>query len=119
MSGTYDGLSTAIRSVGVGGRVITVSTYTGSPEVLNLGEEYHRNQVELVSSMSVNGCPHRGYPQWDTIRLLETTRHILDSGLVRPERLITDVVPFAQLPSLYDELANGGGSNRLGIVISY
>ena len=119
VSGTYQGLSTAIRSVGVGGRVITVSTYTGSPEELNLGEEYHRNRVELISSMSVNGCPHRGYPQWDAARLLETTRYILDTGVVRPERLITDVVPLDQLPALYDELGHGGGSDRMGIVISY
>jgi threonine dehydrogenase-like Zn-dependent dehydrogenase len=117
-SGVYAGLNTAVRCVKVGGQVITVSTYTGRGEPLNLGEEYHRNRIELISSMSVNNCPHRSYPLWDIPRLLATTRLLLDRSLVTPERLVSDVVPFTDLPSLYDELL-ASGTERLGILISY
>jgi threonine dehydrogenase-like Zn-dependent dehydrogenase len=117
-SGSYAGLSTAIRCVGVGGRVVTVSTYGGVATALHLGEEYHRNRIELVSSMSVNNCPHRGFPVWDIPRLLATAKQMLDSGVLTPERLVSDVVPFADLPAVYDELL-GGEAERMAILVFY
>jgi threonine dehydrogenase-like Zn-dependent dehydrogenase len=107
-----------MRCVKVGGRVVTVSTYHGDPIALDLGEEYHRNRVDLVSSMSVNDCPHRGFPAWDSARLLSTARQMLDTGALTPERLITDVVPFTDLPGVYDELL-AGTTERMGILVSY
>jgi threonine dehydrogenase-like Zn-dependent dehydrogenase len=117
-SGTAEGLNTAIRCVAIGGRVVTVSTYNGQAVAVNLGEEYHRNQVELVSSMSVNGCPHRGYPLWDIPRLLNTARDLLDSGRLQPEALITDTVRFEELPAFYAELQSAP-AEHMAIVISY
>jgi threonine dehydrogenase-like Zn-dependent dehydrogenase len=117
-SGSSEGLSTAIRCAGIGGRVVTVSTYNGPASALNLGEEYHRNRVDLVSSMSVNGCPHRGYPLWDIPRLLNTTREMLDSGRLEPETLITHTVPFDDLPAVYAELRASAGE-RMATLITY
>jgi threonine dehydrogenase-like Zn-dependent dehydrogenase len=63
-SGSYTGLHEAIRSVRIGGRVATVASYHGDQHGLRLGEEYHRNRITLVSSMTVNGCPHPAHPAW-------------------------------------------------------
>lgn len=115
-SGTYDGLQTAIRSVNVGGRVVTVSTYAGGGTI-ELGEEYHRNRVELLSSMSVNGCPHRGSPVWDTSRLMTTTRELLDRGTIAPERLVTRIVRFDDMPAFYRGL--GTDLADVAVLIEY
>jgi 2-desacetyl-2-hydroxyethyl bacteriochlorophyllide A dehydrogenase len=117
-SGTSEGLNTAIRCAAIGGRVVTVSTYNGPACAVNLGEEYHRNRIELISSMSVNGCPHRGYPIWDIPRLLATTREILDNGRLEPETLITHTVPFENLPHAYAEL-QASSTERMGTLITY
>lgn len=117
-SGTYEGLATALRCVSVGGRVVSVSTYSGPATALRLGGEYHRNRVDLISSMSVNDCPHRGYPAWSISRLLETARNLLDDGAIAPEQLISRTVPFAQLPDLYRDLLSGRGE-EMAILITY
>ncbi|MBU3893214.1 zinc-binding alcohol dehydrogenase [Serratia rubidaea] len=118
-STNFSALDDCIRSVSVGGRVVTLSTYTGQANALNLGEEYHRNRVELISSMSVNECPHRGFPQWSADRLIETTRKLLDAGVIEPEKsLLTKEVNFSDIPQLYSELCQGK-SNDVGIIIKY
>lgn len=117
-SGAYEGLATALRCVSVGGRVVSVSTYSGPATALRLGREYHRNRVELISSMSVNDCPHRGYPAWSIPRLIATARNLLDDGVIAPERLISRTVPFAQLPDLYADLLSGRGE-EMAILITY
>lgn len=118
-STNFNALNDCIRAVSVGGRVVTLSTYTGQANALNLGEEYHRNRVELISSMSVNECPHRGYPQWSAERLIDTTRQLLDAGIIEPEKsLLTKEVNFTDVPSLYAELCQGK-SDDVGIAIKY
>lgn len=118
-STNFNALNDCIRSVSVGGRVITLSTYTGQANALNLGEEYHRNRVELISSMSVNECPHRGYPQWSAERLIETTRKLLDTGVIEPEKfLITKEVKFKDIPHFYSDLCQGKNDD-IGIAIKY
>lgn len=118
-STNFSALNDCIRSVSVGGRVVTLSTYTGQANALNLGEEYHRNRVELISSMSVNECPHRGFPQWSADRLIETTRKLLDCGVIEPEKsLLTKEVNFADIPQFYSELCQGE-SDDVGIIIKY
>lgn len=116
-SASQAGLRTALRSVAVGGRVVTVSTYPTGGVTLDLGEEYHRNRIEVVSSMSVNECPHRGAPIWDIARLLKTTRDILDRGDIEPEQLITRTVPFEEVPRFYKEMM--GNFSDVATLITY
>lgn len=118
VSGSGDGLNTAIRSVCVGGRVVTISTYTESASALNLGEEYHRNRIDLVSSMSVNNCHHRGVPLWDSKRLSITTQEFLSKVVLHPEKLISEEVSFDDLPDFYQHLINGA-SDHLAILVTY
>ena len=100
-SGSYTGLHEAIRCLRVGGRAATVASYHGEQPGLRLGEEYHRNRITLISSMTVNGCPQRGHPAWTLDRLNTTARDLIVSGQVRTDGLITHRIPFDQAIAAY------------------
>ncbi|MGH8013486.1 MAG: zinc-binding dehydrogenase, partial [Candidatus Binataceae bacterium] len=57
-SGAYSGLALAVRCVAPMGRVVVVSSYGNQSQGLWLGHEFHRNRITLISSMTVNECPH-------------------------------------------------------------
>lgn len=117
-SGSYTGLHEAIRCLRVGGRVATVASYHGQQPGLRLGEEYHRNRITLVSSMTVNGCPQRQYPAWDLNRLNTTARDLVTSGRVRTAGLITHRIPFAHAPRAYALIADTP-HNTIKVVLTY
>lgn len=104
-SGTYRGLHAAIASVAVGGRVVSVGFYRGDAGAdLALGEEWHHNRPQLVSSMGVWACPHRDYPRWDRPRISRTVNELLFGGQLRVDELLTERVRFADAPSAYARL---------------
>lgn len=105
-SGSYAGLHEAIRCLRVGGRVSTVTSNQGEQPGLRLGEEYHRNRITLISSMTINGCPQRGHPLWTLDRLNATARQLIVSGDLRTEGLITHWVPFDRAAEAYALITN-------------
>jgi 2-desacetyl-2-hydroxyethyl bacteriochlorophyllide A dehydrogenase len=117
-SGSYSLLHQAIRSVRVGGRVVTVASYHGDQSGLSLGHEYHRNRITLISSMTVNSCPQRGYPAWDLDRLNAVARDlILDAKLTSAE-LITHRIPFTEAAAAY-HLIDSRPHDTIKVVLTY
>ena len=100
-SGHYPALQEAIRSVQMGGTVVALGYYQGMGSALRLGEEWHHNRPQLISSMGVWGCPHRNYPLWDYDRAMRTSLGLIASGKVRTEPLLTHVFPFERAPEAY------------------
>lgn len=86
-SGSTGGLHDAIAAVGLGGRVVTVGFYQGGAPALRLGEEWHHNRVEMVSSMGAWGAPHRAYPAWDRPRVMGTVVDLLASDELKVDAL--------------------------------
>lgn len=117
-SGSYTGLHEAIRSVRVAGRVATVASYHGDQSGLRLGEEYHRNRINLISSMTVNGCPHRAHPAWDLPRLNATARELVGNGAVRVDELITHRFPFTDAANAYRLIAERP-EETIKVVLTY
>ncbi len=117
-SGSYTGLHEAIRCLRVGGRVATVASYHGEQPGLRLGEEYHRNRITLISSMTVNGCPQRGHPAWTLDRLNTTARKLVTDGVVRTEGLITHRVPFDRAADAY-ALITDTPQDTIKVVLTY
>jgi 2-desacetyl-2-hydroxyethyl bacteriochlorophyllide A dehydrogenase len=117
-SGSYTGLHEAIRCLRTGGRVATVASYHGAQAGLRLGEEYHRNRITMISSMTVNGCPQRGHPAWTLDRLDTTARWLITDGVVRTDGLITHRVPFDRAADAY-RLITDTPQDTIKVVLTY
>jgi threonine dehydrogenase-like Zn-dependent dehydrogenase len=117
-SGSYTGLHEAIRCVRVGGRVATVASYHGDQPGLRLGEEYHRNRITLISSMTINGCPQRGHPAWTLDRLNTTAQRLIADGAVRTDGLITHRIPFDRAAHAY-ALITHTPEDTIKVVLTY
>jgi threonine dehydrogenase-like Zn-dependent dehydrogenase len=117
-SGSYAGLHEAIRCLRPGGRVATIASYHGDQPGLRLGEEYHRNRITLIPSMTVNGCPQRTRPLWTLDRLNATARQPIVSGAVRTDALITHRVPFHRAAEAY-ALITDTPQDTIKVVLTY
>jgi 2-desacetyl-2-hydroxyethyl bacteriochlorophyllide A dehydrogenase len=100
-SGNAAGLHDAIASVALGATVVTVGFYQGGAAELRLGEEWHHNRLEMVSSMGAWGAPHRAHPAWDRQRVMRTAVELLSSGRVRVDSLPVREFPFEQAVEAY------------------
>ena len=100
-SGHNSALQSALRCAHMGGTVVTLGYYQGGAAQLRLGEEWHHNRLNLVSSMAVWGCPSRYHPMWDRRRVTHTAFDLLGRGMVRVAELITQKFSYADLPAAY------------------
>jgi 2-desacetyl-2-hydroxyethyl bacteriochlorophyllide A dehydrogenase len=103
-SGSPLGLHDAVAAVGLGGTVVTVGFYPGGAPDLRLGEEWHHNRLDMVSSMGAWGAPHRSYPAWDRQRVMRTVVELLATGRVRVDSLPMREFPFARAVEAYQWL---------------
>jgi 2-desacetyl-2-hydroxyethyl bacteriochlorophyllide A dehydrogenase len=100
-SGNYGALQDAMRTVRMGGAVVTLGYYQGGASGLNLGEEWHHNRLEMRSSMGVWGCPHRSYPLWDYQRLKNTVAELLGKRALSTRGFITHEFAFNKAQEAY------------------
>jgi 2-desacetyl-2-hydroxyethyl bacteriochlorophyllide A dehydrogenase len=100
-SGAAAAIHDAIAACGLGGRVVTVGFYQGGAAELRLGEEWHHNRLDMVSSMGAWGAPHRDHPTWDRLRVARTVVELLASGRVRVDPLPIRHFPFDQAVDAY------------------
>lgn len=108
-SGSYAGLATALKLVRKQGRVVTLGTYCGESNV-DLSAEWGRNQLTLVSSMTVNNCVNRFSPLWNTRRLEKISKHLLQSNKIRFSGVKLTRVHFSQASEAYKLLECQDGS---------
>lgn len=101
-SGSTAALQGAVAAAGLGARVVTVGFYQGGAPELRLGEEWHHNRLEMVSSMGAWGAPHRAFPAWDRRRVARTVVDLLAAG-----RLEVDAFGVRRFP--FDEAAEAYG----------
>jgi threonine dehydrogenase-like Zn-dependent dehydrogenase len=112
-SASYAALHEAITAVTVGGRVVSVAYYLGGGDALRLGEEWHINRPEMVSSMGLWGCPHRSYPAWDRERVTRVVLDLLASRRLTVTPLLTHTWPISDADSAYRAIdANPPGMIR-------
>lgn len=100
-SGNTEGLHGAIAAAGLGGTVVTVGFYQGGAPKLFLGEEWHHNRLDMVSSMGAWGAPHRAYPAWDRPRVMQTVVDLLASERVRVDGLGVKRFAFEEAVGAY------------------
>jgi len=117
-SGSLNALQDAIKACGIGGKVITVATYREGASQLFLGEEWHKNRVTMLSSMSVNGCPHRDYPLWDLKRLNVTALNLLQKKTIEVESMVTQTFDFKEAIKAYNLIQNNP-EQTLKVLLKY
>ncbi|WP_157249839.1 zinc-dependent alcohol dehydrogenase [Nonomuraea typhae] len=101
LSGNHAGLHEAIRTVVRGGRVVAAGFYQGEGLGLRLGEEFHHNQVQLVSSQ-IGGVATWLAHRWDVERLQRTFMGLVHGGDVDTAPLTSHVVDIADAAGAYD-----------------
>ncbi|HEY0449199.1 zinc-binding alcohol dehydrogenase [Actinophytocola sp.] len=117
LSGSSRALHEAIRSVGVGGRVVAAGFYQGEAVGLRLGEEFHHNRVELVCSQ-IGGPPARLAGRWDQDRMNRTFLRLAADGAIDPVALVTHRVRVADVAAAY-ELLDQRPAEALQVVLDY
>ena len=98
-------LHEAIRSVRPSGRVVAAGFYQGEGVGLRLGEEFHLNQVELVSSQ-IGSVPSALKARWDRDRLERVIVELLSDRTLDVSPLVShvfDVADVAEAFALLDE----------------
>ena len=117
-SGHYPALQSALRSVHMAGTVVTLGYYQGGATEVRLGEEWHHNRLNLVSSMAVWRCPSRYHPMWDRPRITRTSFALLERGLVQVECLITQRFAYQDAPRAY-RLVDQHPEETIKVVLTY
>ncbi|WP_113700431.1 zinc-dependent alcohol dehydrogenase [Nonomuraea lactucae] len=117
LSGSHQGLHEAIRTVRKGGRVVAAGFYQGDGIGLRLGEEFHHNQVQLVSSQ-IGGVASWLSHRWDVERMQRTFMELVHRGEVAVHDLVTHVVPAPEAAAAY-ELLDKHPSDVLQLVFRF
>ena len=99
-SGSIAALQGAIRATRFGGTVCVVSFYGRDAAGLLLGEEFHINQLKLIS-VRAESLPMRDAPAWTLERMVRLGLDWLTSGRVRTNGIIDPIVPFADAADAY------------------
>jgi 2-desacetyl-2-hydroxyethyl bacteriochlorophyllide A dehydrogenase len=100
ISGSYRALHEAIRSSATGGRVVAAGFYQGDGLGLRLGEEFHHNRVQLVSSQ-ISSAPQGIAQRWSPERLHRTVVELVAAGRIDVLALVSHVVPAALAADAY------------------
>lgn len=114
-SGAVPALHEAIRSVAYASRVVALGFYQGGAAALALGEEFHHNRVELISSQISGVAPDRAH-RWDRRRLARELMRLQARGVLDLLPLVTHRIPFDDAPRAF-ELVDERPEETLQVVL--
>jgi 2-desacetyl-2-hydroxyethyl bacteriochlorophyllide A dehydrogenase len=117
LTGAYPALHQAIRVAGVGGTVIAAGFYQGPATALALGEEFHHNQVILVSSQ-IGSLPASLRDRWTKARLHKTVIRLCAAGRLDPMPLVTHVIPARSAAEAY-RLVDSPPPDLVQVILSF
>ena len=101
ISGRYEALQQALRSVRLAGLVVAAGFYAGEASALRLGEEWLHNRLTMVASMQGWGVPSRE-DGWDRRRLRAAALELLPR--LETEALLTHRFRYRDAPGAYSSL---------------
>ncbi len=115
LSGDPAALDRALDVVGYDGRIIVGSWYGSKQSSLSLGEQFHRDRIEIESSQVSTISPAlRG--RWSTDRRRE--RAVSHLQQIDTEPMITDRVPLSDAQAAYEKL-NHSPESTVQVVLQY
>lgn len=101
LSGDPSSLDRAISITGFTGRVVLGSWYGTQPSQLDLGGEFHRSRIQIVSSQVSTIAPELS-GRWTKARRLQVVLQLLPQ--IAPRRWITHTIDFANASQAYRRL---------------
>lgn len=117
LSGSYAGLRDAISTVGADGTVVASGFYQGDASLLRLGDEFHHNRVQLLTSQ-IGSVPNRLRARWDVPRLQRTVVEALANGSVDAASLVTHRYRLEDAADAY-RMLDADPSAALQIVLDF
>jgi threonine dehydrogenase-like Zn-dependent dehydrogenase len=114
-SATAPGLACALACAGAEATVVEMSWYGNAPVNAPLGLDFHSRRLRLISSQVGQVAPSRR-PRWSHRRRLEKAMSLLADE--RLDALITEEVPFEELPQALPRLL-APGAPGLATVVRY
>jgi threonine dehydrogenase-like Zn-dependent dehydrogenase len=115
LSGNPLALDLAIAAAGYDGRVLIGSWYGSKKSNLDLGSQFHRSNVRLISSQVSQIAP-RWRGRFDKKRRLEVAWSML--AKLDPQRMITHRFPISQAHHAYQLLDQDPGST-IQVLLTY
>jgi threonine dehydrogenase-like Zn-dependent dehydrogenase len=106
VSGAPPALAEAMRTVAYASRVVAMGFFQGEVRGLRLGDEFHHNRVELISSQ-ISGVAPAASHRWSKLRLWQTAVRLQHENRLDLLPLITDEEPFADASALFARLDSG------------
>ncbi|PJJ72598.1 2-desacetyl-2-hydroxyethyl bacteriochlorophyllide A dehydrogenase [Diaminobutyricimonas aerilata] len=117
ITGNYRALHEAIRSVAYGSRVCVGGFFQGEGTGLALGEEFHHNRVQLISSQ-ISGVGAALQHRWDRYRLWSTAIELASRERLRVLPLISHEVPWQDAAEAY-RLLDETPAQALQVVLDF
>ncbi len=115
LSGDPSALNQALSITGFTGRVVLGSWYGTQPTQLDLGGEFHRSRIQIVSSQVSTIAPELS-GRWTKPRRLQVVLQLLPQ--IAPRRWITHSVDFGDAPEAY-RLLDQQPETTLQVVLRY
>jgi threonine dehydrogenase-like Zn-dependent dehydrogenase len=103
-SGSKAGLQLSLDSLGFEAKLIELSWYGTRPVEVRLGEGFHQQRQQIISSQ-VSQLPASRRARWDYRRRKETVFRLLQSSYF--DSLLAEPIPFSQAPALFERLRAG------------
>jgi 2-desacetyl-2-hydroxyethyl bacteriochlorophyllide A dehydrogenase len=117
-SGNPDAFATASACCASHGRIVVVSTYAAATRIALPGQQWAVKQPTIAFSTSRPGTHVRAEPRWNHARLLAAARHLLSSGRITAEDLVTATLPIDRAADAY-RLVEEGRDDALCAMFDY
>ena len=117
ISGSYAGLQEAIRTAAPGGRVVASGFYQGDGLGLRLGEEFHHNRIQLVSSQ-ISAAPQGIAQRWTPERIHRTVIDLIAAKDLDVLSTVSRIVPVARAAQAFAQL-DADPSAELQVVLDF
>ena len=117
MSGAYQALQEAARTVGYSSRVVSAGFFQGDGVPLRLGEEFHHNRVAIVGSQ-ISGVAPQLRHRWDELRMCRTALQLAAEERLALDPLVTHILPDVHAPAAF-EMLDRAAQDALQVVLDY
>lgn len=117
VSGNYQAVHEAVRSVAYSSRVCVAGFLQGDGLGLRLGEEFHHNRVALVGSQ-ISGVAPSLQHRWDYRRLATTAIDLATQKRLHVTELITHTLPLASAGEAF-QMLDQNPRDALQVVLSF